>query len=393
MIDRQNFAYDDYGEINAQYFAELRNNGGADADPSGWVDTYSMAADQVENCPIKPSALARYYIDEGSTLGIQKERVCELLSAWEDRVVSYDGVTLCPSCGNASLIALAALKALGVRQILFETPAYFATIEQAVALGLQFRLVPTFGSDNYALPDLRQTLRNREDFAVWLTHPRAGLGFNQDLNTIDRLLNLVGKRGYLVVDEATDQTFPALLGQTHQHPNNGRLLRLRSFTKGMGLNGIRLAAILHPSSLRQAVVDSLEMMAGSVDANSLVFVADQAGKVKVFSGMLQVANEQVRTLREKAERLTRGTRIFVNPLVNGYIGSMVLDLSAFGRTQKTRRARLLDWCRSMRTPVILGASMYFAKDPPSETVRLNFFSHADHVTRGIANILRFWNPH
>ncbi len=107
-----------------------------------------------------------------------------------------------------------------------------------------------------------------------------------------------------------------------------------------------------------------------------------------LSAMLFAANQQVNKLRAKAERLTRKSRVTVNPLVNGYIGSMVVDLSELGDCQDERRTRFLEHCRAMRTPVILGASAYFAKDPPSEAVRLNFFMQGDQVLRGVANILR-----
>src|SRR5208282_6514069 len=94
--------------------------------------------------------------------------------------------------------------------------------------------------------------------------------------------------------------------------------------------------------------------------------------------------------RMKAEKLVINTPLVVNPLTNGYIGTLVADLKALGRTHPERRARFLEGCKTMRTPVMLGATSYMAKDPPREGVRLNFFMQPEHIIRGINNILRIW---
>lgn len=158
----------------------------------------------------------------------------------------------------------------------------------------------------------------------------------------------------------------------------------------MGLNGLRLAAAIHPRPFRRTMVDCLEALGGSLDVHSLRAVGDLGANMARLRAMLRAANQQVNDLRAKAERMTRGSPLQVNRLTNGYIGSMVADLSALGRTHSERRARLLEGCRRARTPVMLGASMYLAKDHPFEAIRLNFFNHPEHIVRGIANVIGIW---
>jgi DNA-binding transcriptional MocR family regulator len=390
MIDRRFFALDDYNRIQAQYFADLKRQGRVRADPSGWLDTYSSAEALLPAHSLPPHSITRYFVDEGSALGPPKERIRRLLSAWESREISIDGFTLCPSCGNASLVTLSTLKDCGVKKILFETPAYFATIEQAALLRIPFQLLPTYRDQNYRLPDLGQYMSRNLPTAIWLTHPRASLGFDQPHKLIRALLEQAGPRGYLVIDEATDQSYPAHLGGKSRFPRD-RLIRLRSFTKGMGLNGFRAAVILHPDKLRENLTHSIEALGGSLDAHSLFAVAEFAAAPARFHRMLAAASQQVNDLRHVAERLVRGSPVTINRLTNGYIGSMVLDLSLIGRSQAVRRRRLLEWCKAVETPVILGASMYIAKAPPTETIRLNFFNLPDHIVRGVTNILRLWS--
>jgi len=390
-IGSPDFHPDDYGAIDAKYFARLRQEGLVDADPSGWLATVSEAARYLR-LPYAPShAFARYYIDEGSTLKSHKEAFATLLSEWEGRVVGPDEFTLCPSGATASVVTLASLKALGVTCVQFETPCYFASIEQSEQLELPITLLPTYRRDSYRLPTPFARPRRGYPSAVWLTQPRAFLGFNQDRADVAAISRQLGPSGFLVVDEATDQSFPAHLCNLPSDSLSARVIRIRSFTKGMGLNGFRMAAILHPAHLRTVIVGGLESFGGALDAYSLNTICDFAKDIPRLKTMLTAANLQVNRVRRAAERLVMGTPLAVNHLVNGYIGSVVADLTDLGRSQPRRRTRLLEGCCHMRTPVMLGASSYMAKDPPNEGIRLNFFMAPDHITRGIANILSIWN--
>jgi hypothetical protein len=238
---------------------------------------------------------------------------------------------------------------------------------------------------------LQYWVRDGVNTAIWLTQPRASLGFDQSVELIDDLMRRLPSTSYLIVDEATDQTFPLHLGAFAQSHRLGNLIRLRSFTKGMGLNGIRLAAIVHSSALRDPIVHCLQFLGSTIDAFSLKAIGILGEDTTHFSTMLRAANEQVINLRARAEGLLLGTPITVNRLINGYMGTMVADLTTLGDDHPNRRVQLLEGCRRVRTPVLLGASSYVATDPPYEAIRLNFFKPGFDLLRGIANILSIWD--
>jgi hypothetical protein len=256
-------------------------------------------------------------------------------------------------------------------------------------------MVPTYRRDGYRL-EASAAVRKAQKMplALWLTQPRFALGINQSLDHLRSILRRLHDIGsYVVIDEVMDQSFPAhlaALGAMSEGPGLS-LIRIRSFVKAVGLNGVRLAVIMHPATLRRPIVNALEMLGGAVDVHSLASVASLADDVPRYKTMLATANRQVTRLWVQAERLVRGTPLSINPLVNGYIGSMVADVTPFGKTTEERRTGLLEGCRSVRTPIVLGASFYVAIDPPTETVRLNFFIHPDELLRGVRNILSLWN--
>ena len=384
------FEEDDYGEVQQKYFTDLINDGNIDADPSGWLLTYSEAGKYFSLPKTSPRDFTKYHVDEGLSLSKYKKCILSLMSTWENSgLLTLDNFTLCPSGGCASLVVLATLKGLGVKKILFETPAYFATIEQASELGLQFELLPTYRDEGYELKKIGDKIR-RSGTALWITQPRAALGFNQPYEILGNWARHFGKSAFLVSDEVTDQTFPSHLRNLDKMLPQVTVLRIRSFTKGIGLNGLRLATIMHSQHLRKHIVNSLETFGGSIDAHSLMAIADLTKYPSRFKRMLNEANIQVNSLRVKAERLVTGSAITVNRLSNGYIGSMVANLHELGDNQRERRERLLNWCRLQRTPIMLGNSFYMASSPPTEAIRLNFFNRPEHITRGIENILRLW---
>lgn len=310
-----------------------------------------------------------------------------MLSVWEDSAVGIDEFTLCPSGALASLITLGTIRAHGVDTIVFETPCYFGTVEQAEELGFRIELIPTYRAEDYVLKNPAKRLRLPGRRALWLTQPRVALGWDQTVRALQDTLQSLDDN-FLIIDEVTDQSFPAHLRSLRRDFPTANIIRIRSFTKPMGLNGFRLSAIMHPERLRKSVTDALELFGGTLDAHSVLAVNALADDVDTLERMLKAVNGQVNTLRIKAERLSRGSPVIVNRLVNGYIGSMIVDLSSLGRNGVTRRRRFLENCERLRTPVILGPSFYLAKDPPLEGVRLNFFQHSDQVLRGVSNVLK-----
>lgn len=372
----------------SEYFSELRKVGSIDADPSGWLDTRSASEDMLTPPQFVSSDYSKYLIDDGHTLGSRKTLPCSLLSEWDQSPIGRDEVTLCSSGSMASLLTLSALKENGIKRLLIETPSFFGTVDQARELGLETILVPTYKRDDYSLPDIEPYLRASAPTALWLTQPRIALGYNQDRDALDGYLERLRNCDALVSDEVTDQSFPSHLGSLRSRPTRATVIRLRAFTKPMGINGLRLYAAIHDAALRGKFIRGLDLFGGTLDAHSLLSIEGLANDLPRFRAMLSAANRQVIQLREKAERLARGSRVSVNHLVNGYLGSMCVDCTALGADQSVRRMRLLEKCKQARTPIILGTALYAAPDPPLETVRLNFFLRDEHVLCGIQNISR-----
>ena len=191
-------------------------------------------------------------------LGVLKERILQLLGLWEKRKVQWQEVTLYNSASTATAAVLVALKRLGVRTILFETPAYSVTINQAKHGSYKIVLCPTYFRDEFALgePAFPKTAH---PIALWLTQPRMSLGFNQDIASIEKLRTRLSANDFLVIDEATEQSYPSVL---HRLPNDSRaasILRIRGILKPMGLNGLRLACVFHDAKMRE----SLKMLKAS----------------------------------------------------------------------------------------------------------------------------------
>ena len=277
------FEPDNYDEITQTYFGTLRSSGKLYSDPSGWMDTYSEAASRLSPVQIRVEDYGRYYLDIGRTLGPDKTRLLELLSKWEGVEMSDDNVTLSPSVSAASLMVLATLKTLNVSSLLFETPCYFATADQAEYLQFHRHFIPTYLQDNFRADGILDILAENDHIAVWITQPRASLGLNQDRERLWKILTRLGRNSYLVIDEATDQSFPAVLGSLRSHPNSSRLIKLKNFSKPMGLNGLRIACILHAPSLRSTLIPQIETFGGSIDLHSLKTAANLAGDVERFS--------------------------------------------------------------------------------------------------------------
>jgi histidinol-phosphate/aromatic aminotransferase/cobyric acid decarboxylase-like protein len=385
MVDEP-FRPDDFDAINETYFAGLRSDRKPFADPSGWIETYSAAAEFLPDVIVPPSALGRYYLDEGNVLGSTKEDIVSLVSAWERRNVAADEVTLCHSISAGTLLILVALRRRGVRTIVFETPGYAVTMNQAAYLGFSTGMVPTYRVDGFHVDMARHVVRNRA-CALWITQPRMSLGNNQCLRDVHRLAEALGPEDYLAIDEATEQEFPSVL-RAEEAGSHPRMVRIRGITKGMGLNGLRLAFILHDRLFRDMLESAQEVCGGSLDLFSLRAAAALAGDVKRFRLMLLSARHQTTSLRARAANLTVGSTVTVSPLVNGYMGSAWILLSDPGKYEQIRR-NLLTFCRERRTAVILAASMRFAFDPTFEAVRLNYFNRETHVLEGVKTLVDF----
>ncbi|HEX4964026.1 MAG TPA: aminotransferase class I/II-fold pyridoxal phosphate-dependent enzyme [Thermoanaerobaculia bacterium] len=380
------FQEDDYDELY-RYFLPLRDGAQIDADPSGWIDTYAAAADLLP--PFRVTNLAQYRIDEGRSLGSAKEKIVALLRDWEQYEIEMDNVTLCHSVSEASLMALIFLKSNGISTIVFESPAYGVSIKQARYVGLATRLCPTYIDDDYEMHLDAMNLSATTPIALWLTQPRMSLGYDQPTSFINSALETLSARDFLVIDEATEQRFPSHLRDLWSRVDRPNILRLRGFLKGVGLNGLRLAFVLHDARFRNELEAAQELIGSSLDSFSLqvaVAIADTTGRLKI---LLETANRQTTSLRAKADKIAFGSEVRMSGLVNGYIGSAMLDLKSIPGSHEQKRKRLLSFCFDRRMPVLLSSTMRFAFDPNWEKVRINYFNQPKHVLKAVFNFGEF----
>jgi histidinol-phosphate/aromatic aminotransferase/cobyric acid decarboxylase-like protein len=383
------FQRNDFDSVYYDFFEEIWESGDVYADPSGWRDTASEVASLLPRIHIEEAAFGRYYLDEDTTLGALKERILDLLGFWEKRVVNWEDMTLYNSASTATAAVLIALRRLGARTVVFETPAYAVTVNQAKQSSYKVVLSPTYQRDGFAL-QIDQILQRRAHPVVfWLTQPRMSLGFDQDVVSVKNLLAGLAPKDFLVIDEATEQRCPSVLSALSGEVGSERILRIRGLLKPMGLNGLRLACVFHSKELRARLEDAQNVLGASLDLYSLKMAAELAERKELFFTMLSVANRQVTGLRKKAELLALGSAVRVSHLVNGYMGSVFVPLRGGKRKYRQNRNELLNYCRSRRMPVILGSSMLYAFDPEWEQIRINYFSRERHILNAMDVLTAF----
>lgn len=379
------FLSDDYDEINAQYFNELRKSGSY-LDPSGWLDTTSNALSLLPFSELEINGFQSYYADYSTNLGNMKESLVDLLGAWDECQYSLDEVTVCQSATAASVLVLDLLRTRGVRTVLFESPCYFASIDQCSSLGMVGKRIPAHIQNGYAVQITSEYIKGASPCAIWITQPRIGLGYNQEIHRIQELVEMLSPEDYLVIDEAVEQMFPSILCSISPQ-RSPKVLKIRSLLKSCGLNGIRLSFVIHHKKYRPILERALDRYNPSIDYFSLNMASRLAKQPELFRNMLLTSNQQTTQLRKRAEGASEGSLLHVNSLVNGYIGSLSIDFGTktFSSYQDVRR-RFLSQCQQRMVPVILGASMSFALDHRHEHIRLNFFNREHHVLDGIEQL-------
>ncbi len=300
--------------------------------------------------------------------------------------MAWGELTICPSVSTANLVVLSALKVRGYRHICFESPAYFATPIQAEMLGFEVRRVSGTLADDFEIPGrsfIESFPGTRK--VLWLTQPRFGLGTNQDLYALRELASQLSPDDVLVFDEAAEQMFPSVLSAIG--PTSCTILRTRGLMKGIGMNGMRLATILHPHDWRADMELMLEPCGASLDRFSLRNFVIFADSPQLLPSLLETANRQASRLRKEVELTTLGTWAKPTLLINGYIGSVVLDFRGLPGDYASKRRAFLYYCRKQRMPVVMRASIGFPHDDAWEAIRLNYFTSEENVSRSAVTLV------
>ncbi|MBK7143592.1 MAG: aminotransferase class I/II-fold pyridoxal phosphate-dependent enzyme [bacterium] len=287
--------------------------------------------------------------------------------------IGGEELTLCHSTTIASLAILYMLKSNGHSTIIMESPYYYATYSQALALGFKVIRIPTYFKSQF---DWRvetiQTACQVGGSVLWITQPRIALGLNQN---IDRLSDVLFRLPCLtvIVDEASETRIPSWLSQLAAGLRGRRLIRFRGIGKGLGINGIRLAMIIHHQSLKAQVEDALWVCQGALDVFSLEYGTELLGNWERFRMQASTCRVHINKMYDRISRLTRGSRLQLTPISGGYAGCYVLDMSHWNGSAPSKRRYLLELCRNHRTVILLGASMGFALDHSREYARINYY--------------------
>ncbi len=381
------FLEDDLEPVYKQYFADIVENDRTRLNPSGWVQSYTEVINYLPEFSINWERAARYCVDDAKELQVAKEEINYVLSLWSDHSLSYDEITYSHSGGLAILTVLVTLMGQGVHTMLFETPNYFAGIAQANELKQKVKLIPTYKATDFKLEISKSMIREHSPCAVWICQPKMSLGYDHDVKFVENLLDSLGPQDYLIIDEVNEQRFPISLSAIkNDHPN---LIRIRSFFKSMGLNGLKLSYIVHDPRLREEIMLAQVRYGGSLNVTSLE-VARCLADADRLKKLLMVANRQVVRLRKKAEEKVINTPLEVSKLVNGNIGSLHLNMESLPGGSEAQHPKLLQYCQQTQMPVFLGRNMAFARDPKWEMIRMNYFMQESDILGGIDNILEYY---
>jgi hypothetical protein len=386
-IDSADFERNDFDDIYTAYFEDLIATNGLRADPSGWARTEPGATFRCA-APMPPESLGHYVVDNRRLIAPEKNAVLALLSRWDERDYGYDELTLVPSISTASLAALLLLRSQGVTEILFETPAYYATVEQARTLGLRTGLIASHPDTEYRWDPTTSISRSDEPRALWLTQPRYSLGIDQCVNDLVDLQALMGKRDFLIIDETADQAWPSRLAAVPIGSSNPNLIKIRGLTKPLGLNALRLAGLLHAPCWRPALQEFQWLVGGALDRYSLVAAAQMATIPDLFETMLRASRARVAMLHLRLSALS-GPRLQLTPMRNGYLGTVELCWERPEEPSRGRRTALLEFCRERRMAITLGSAMLFARHPLRERIRLNYFMPGPELEYSVEALREF----
>lgn len=371
---------EDFDDV-ASFFSKIVSARSWSALPGGVIETFVPFASDYKDLTFTANDFSGYPIDTGQYISASKTIIARGLSHIESRDLSSEDFTLCPSVSFALLVILMALKRSGVKTIVVELPAYFASIEQALILGFRVLLWPTLASEGYTIaPSDLETIRLSapEPIGLLITQPRYGMGFLRSYESIATLRSSLGRGDVLVIDEAADQSVPSTLAKLSTEEGN-TVLRTRGLTKGLGLNSARVAAVFHPPKLRALFGELVDFAGGALDAASLAIASQLCESPRRYSDLLLAAQSYVKGQREVLDRSLHGTRIAVSPIESGYIGSAhVFIPESLDNFEEARRI-FMEKCRFRRMPVVLGSSMYFPYIGDREIIRINYFTSQQNI--------------
>ena len=378
---------EDFDQI-ASYFRDIIRDRSWSALPGGVIDTFVPSSGDYARISLEADDFRGYRLDSEDYLAAEKAVIARALEVIEGRPLQDADFTLCPSVSMGSLFTLLAMKRKNVRTMVAELPAYFGSVEQAMVLDINTLLWPTLPNEAYSmtLGDVRYIRESLEGpILLLMTQPRYAMGHLRSAEFFARIRDQLREGDVLAIDEAADQSTPALLGQI-DHDGPVQVIRLRGLTKGLGLNSARVAAIFHPHDWRSELGEIVDYAGGNLDSASLKVVTTLCANPQKYVDLLQAAKRYVHDQRRKLESLLRGLPIFLSALESGYIGTAHVPFANSGAGFSEQRLRFLEICKDERMPVVLGSSMYFPYDFRGEIFRINYFTPNENIEHSAVSI-------
>lgn len=330
------------------------------------------------------------YHNDSTPTGLEVRKIlAEVMSEMDGNNISPDKVTLCPTITAGSAIVLSFLKEQGVNQVWLETPCYYATLFQMKNMGIKYRLIPTYAARGYSWNISAGELV--EGDAVWLTHPRISIGSAQPREFLIGLCKkLQEKKGYVIVDEATELATPSLLSDDCFKRYESTIIRLRGVFKPLGLNGPRISMMLHSREHIENIKKWVWIFQGGLDCFSMSLAKEILKNIKTYKALFARTREDASTNFLTLRRLVRDTSLILPNYEDGYTSSLTIPLLPQPKSIKEfydARNTLIQTFEKLDVFPTLGASMYFAHDEINEHLRLNYLGDIRSTSSFISKII------
>lgn len=387
------FEPNDYMEVIDRYYEPSLRRGVRLADMSGWeFSPQALPAPMTVSLPMHAD-LARYYADSGRRLDEIKAQILPALEILDGHALDAEGVMLLPSTTVAINIILGILKSAGTRSLVVEAPAYYAVMDAAQRIGLPYELIAPIqcpdGSFATDLPTLVARLEEK-NVCLWLHQPRYAVGDDLSPELVNNLLACTGDSCFLVVDEANDDTTPSVLGGIGINAPN--FFRLRSLSKPIGLNGVRLAMLLHPPQWRDRIVDTMWSTGGALDWFSVSFAKSLASPPRLYADLLAQTREKLNAQRHLVAVALSGAPMHLLPGRTGSLGVIRLDWRGRRGREEYKREALIRHLADNGIPAMLGAHCFFPKAIGFEHMRVNLFNEPITLRDSVAVLHSFFSP-
>lgn len=376
------FLPDEFHSIRETYFAELYRNKEWFALPGGVQNMQVPEYNKILGKPFNSTECVGYRFDDYVNIN-NRDLIGTLLSDICNENLQPAEFSICPSVSTGLLATLLTLKQFGVKTIYFETPAFFAAVQQANSIGLEVIFLPTRVEEEFCIhteivDELERSMKLRNS-AIMLTNPKYGTGTNQSKTLIKHLLSIDQENFFVIIDEAASHLDSIAPLDEASHHN---LIKVRSISKNIGLNGLKIAFIVHSARLRNQFIEILETISGNIDVFSWHCLVKFSKTPALLNDMVAGAKDFIHNNVELFNRYSDTSKVIIPPITNGYIGVVGIEVPAGDRNKEcfiNYRNNILHKAQQLKSPIILGSSLHFPYTYEIEWIRISYFCSEQNI--------------